>query len=296
MEYDNLVFGKDDRLGREVDVKSIMRIIATFDKRIGSEKAISIAINAKWGEGKSYFVNMWKNWLDEGELFKKFKVIYYNTWEYDDCETPLLPLMYKVISITSDEGDEKFIERAKLFLKACGWSVLKKGVNKLLGDNEDLASVLNDGIDNISEIDVKNYFDEYGQYYNSRKVFSEKLQELIPEGGEGKLWIFVDELDRCRPDFAIKTLEIIKHYFNTQNIIFVFSIDLEQLSNAVKKVYGRKVDAESYLKKFFDYVYNMTTPDIKKYMKWRFDEYNQKRQGGFILKSDIQDYIVLLFD
>lgn len=194
MEYDNLSFEKDDKLNRELDVKSIMRIIATFNKRIENKGAMSIAINAKWGFGKSYFVNMWKNWLDSGD-FKNFKVVYYNSWEYDDCETPLLPLMYKIISMTNNEDDVKFVEHVKIFFKACGWSAFKIGVSKLLGEGVDIAEVLNGGIDSISEADVKTIFDDFGQYYNNRNIFAEKLQELIPENGDGKLWIFIDELD-----------------------------------------------------------------------------------------------------
>lgn len=76
----------------------------------------------------------------------------------------------------------------------------------------------------------------------------------------------------------------------------MFSVDLEQLSNTVKKVYGKNVDAESYLRKFFDFIYNMTTPDIRKYMGYQYERYKQQNLSSNLLeKKDIQNYIIFLF-
>lgn len=130
-----------------------------------------------------------------------------------------------------------------------------------MGEKVEIANIFNEGIDKLSDEEIKTIFDDYNQYYNRREIMREKLTELIPN--HGKLWIFIDELDRCRPDFAVKTMEIIKHFFDITNVVFVFSVDLEQLSKTIQKVYGIGIDTDAYLRKFFDFIYNLTSPDLE---------------------------------
>jgi hypothetical protein len=62
--------------------------------------------------------------------------------------------------------------------------------------------------------------------------------------------IFIDELDRCSPDFAVRLIERIKHFFEVPNLVFVLLLNREQLEKAVKGRYGSEVDASAYLGKF----------------------------------------------
>mgnify|MGYP001077859600 FL=1 len=81
------------------------------------------------------------------------------------------------------------------------------------------------------------------------------LQEFFVDALNEKcdrLIIFVDELDRCRPNFAVKLLERIEHYFVNNRITFVFSMNIEQLQHTIKVYYGNDFDACRYLDRFFD--------------------------------------------
>ncbi|HHQ4610130.1 TPA: KAP family P-loop NTPase fold protein [Aeromonas veronii] len=73
--------------------------------------------------------------------------------------------------------------------------------------------------------------------------------------GNGKLdypaFILIDELDRCRPSYAVEMLETIKHIFDIKGVVFVLATDTEQLQHAIKVVYGEGFDAQSYLGRFF---------------------------------------------
>ena len=80
-----------------------------------------------------------------------------------------------------------------------------------------------------------------------QKFFVEALNEKCE-----RLVIFVDELDRCRPSFAIKVLERIEHYFVNDRITFVFSMNIEQLQHTIKAFYGNDFDACRYLDRFFE--------------------------------------------
>lgn len=79
--------------------------------------------------------------------------------------------------------------------------------------------------------------------------------------------IFVDELDRCNPSYAVRLLEDIKHYFLMDNVTFVFSVNLSELQHMVKMVYGDKFDAFRYLDRFFDIRLNLPVADQERYLK-----------------------------
>ncbi|MGL5753172.1 MAG: KAP family P-loop NTPase fold protein [Paraclostridium sp.] len=102
----------------------------------------------------------------------------------------------------------------------------------------------------------------------SKKVRSELKKEMVKyqNATEKKIIFFIDELDRCRPSFAIELLEVIKHLFDIDNFIFVISIDKEQLSHSVSTIYGHNMDTVGYLRRFFDLDYKLPKVDIKKYI------------------------------
>jgi len=91
----------------------------------------------------------------------------------------------------------------------------------------------------------------------------EKLKTSLDSDERSPIVIVVDELDRCRPDFAIKFLERIKHFFNVPGICFLIATDHQNLPQAVKTVYGEQVDGELYLRKFFDFEFNLPRPSLK---------------------------------
>lgn len=63
----------------------------------------------------------------------------------------------------------------------------------------------------------------------------------------------IDELDRCRPDFALEILEVIKHFFSVLHVHFVLGVNLNALEYSVKARYGADFDASSYLRKFISF-------------------------------------------
>jgi hypothetical protein len=79
------------------------------------------------------------------------------------------------------------------------------------------------------------------------------------------VYVFVDELDRCRPDYAIALLEGIKHLFGIPGLYFVIATNIEQLAHSIKAVYGESFDAVRYLKRFFDMEFTLPIPDTTKF-------------------------------
>ncbi|WP_372364029.1 P-loop NTPase fold protein [Xanthomonas sp. NCPPB 3583] len=78
-----------------------------------------------------------------------------------------------------------------------------------------------------------------------------------------KVVVIIDELDRCRPLFAIQMLERVKHLFEINGFLFVISTDGKNLPEAVRSVYGGMESGERYLRRFFDFEFRLPAPDAR---------------------------------
>ncbi|WP_243090607.1 P-loop NTPase fold protein, partial [Roseburia inulinivorans] len=93
---------------------------------------------------------------------------------------------------------------------------------------------------------------------------AEFFESILPERGN-RMVVFIDELDRCKPDYAIRLLERIKHYFGNERITFVFSLNMDELQHTIRKFYGNDFDACRYLERFFDFRIELPKPDMRRF-------------------------------
>ena len=108
----------------------------------------------------------------------------------------------------------------------------------------------------IEALENKDIFEGIQLAEDIREKVKQIFDEVIVEHAQ-KLVIFIDELDRCRPSFALEMLERLKHYFDDDRIIFVVSINKEQLTHTISNYYGVGFDSTGYLNKFFDLEANL---------------------------------------
>ena len=247
IDKDNIF--ENDKLKRQDEIIRLTSIIEAVDNQM------VLAINSEWGTGKTTFLKMWKQSLENDG----YKTVFFNSWENDFSEDPFVSFIGEINKeLGANEFTKDLIEASKPVVMS-----ILKSIPGMLADalknktGVDLTSIK---FDEIAENYISNKLDDYNKDKESATNFKEELKKFstkIYENTEKPLIIFVDELDRCRPDFAIKLLERVKHYFNIENIIFILGVDKEALSNSIKVVYGEGTDINGYLTRFIDMEYKL---------------------------------------
>ena len=262
----------EDKLNRQDFINFMKNLIQNSDnyKRNNDSDSYVIALDSGWGTGKSFFIELLKKDIEENE--DNIKVVKYNAWENDYCDNAFNPLFYDILNnnIFDSTTDKKNIEAlgaaVKSIIKAFGKDVISKTT----------------GLDNTAEEffnamkDVKNFLTrtlpEIEELNKQRESF-ENFKKLLKStsswlnDNDKRLVVIIDELDRCKPTFAIQTLEIVKHIFDIENLTFLFAIDIHQLSHSVECVYGQGIDSTGYLCRFFDYIAKLPTSEITPYIQ-----------------------------
>lgn len=119
----------------------------------------------------------------------------------------------------------------------------------------------------------------YRQRKQSREVFRRNMHELVigidaSKGpGIAPLIVVVDELDRCRPDYALRMLEEIKHFFDVPGVVFLVGLHGAQLSKSIKAVYGSEFDSNDYLRRFFTRKYELRPHSVVEMAAAMFEEW-----------------------
>lgn len=263
----------------------------------GNHEPLSLALDGRWGSGKSFFVERWTKQLINNGRF----VISFNAWQHDSAPEPSLALIGELRRqlrdlgqrVISQQATAEAIERkaktlatsAKNAIKPVGKMLMMGLLKKFVGISaDDLASALSeeeshdpspDSNQRIFDNAIDAYFDQmltdHELHQASIAKFREDLASLANSISDaenqdgnpvGPVIVIIDELDRCRPDFAVRLLEGIKHLFSVTNVCFVFATNLGQLTASIQVVYGANFSGREYLGRFFDR--ELTLPNISR--------------------------------
>jgi predicted KAP-like P-loop ATPase len=251
------------KLEREPYAKVLTEIVNTY------ADGFVLAINNEWGAGKTTFVKMWQQQLkNEG-----FQTIYFNAWENDFDNNPLVALMSELETLTNTKNEIVFksvIEKGAVLVKNIVPALAKALIKKYVGDIDEIAV---DAIENATKASTEILEEEIKEYSSKKKTiieFRKELEKFVRQSENAKPLIFiVDELDRCRPNYAVEVLEQIKHFFSVSGIVFVLSIDKKHLGSAVKGFYGSEhIDSNEYLRRFIDSEYSIPKPTTIGFVKY----------------------------
>jgi hypothetical protein len=264
-----------DIFGRKTFGDQLTRIVSTL------ESPSVLLLDAPWGTGKTTFVKMWR-----GEL-KKIGIpsIYFDAFANDYQQDAFLAIASQIIAAatnlasTEETALDKFRTHALKAAKILGRATLHIGVRAATAGLVEYQALEKTGEDIVNSLgdEAKTLIDdilkERLEHHNSDQIVFDQFKRSVSElaialaGGVNStenarltvsdsrsptqpLIFIVDELDRCRPSFALELLEKIKHVFTTTNVTFVIVSSLSQLKSAVCFSYG-DIDAQTYLEKFY---------------------------------------------
>lgn len=280
IEIDSIHPFKHDALKRESLEPPLTQLITT------SSGPLVLGLDGDWGSGKTTFLKMWKEKLTAAQHF----CIYLNAWETDFVQDPLIAFVGELISefevskITLSpsikEHSKKLISLLPSLLKAVVLvgssingidSMPAKAIADLTGD---ITEYLTKEREVIIQAQVKNYSKIKSEIKEFKRVLEDYAQEVSrsDDSSSSKLIIMVDELDRCRPDYAIRVLERIKHFFDISGIVFIIGMDRNQLCHSICGLYGERFNSSEYLKKFIDLEYRLPYPEASLYINFLFEK------------------------
>lgn len=254
---------KSDLLSREDEVKNLTALVNN------TNSPAVLAIDSRWGTGKTTFIKLWEQHLIKEEI----PFLYFNAWETDFSEDPLVAFLGEINeSLKPLIGTSTKSKKAWSKTKTAGKQIAKRAVPVglkiatfgALDTDKVIEAEIAKAMGSLAGDALKNYT----QQKNAIKEFHKSLKELIALSSKDKpVVIFVDELDRCRPTYAIALLERIKHLFNIEGIVFVLALDKEQLGHSISSVYGQGIDTNGYLRRFIDFEYNLQLPELDVYIR-----------------------------
>lgn len=269
----------DDKINTELLLDALEKdyigrndfLLYFLEKIDKSDRNRLIALDGSWGSGKTVFVKQLSMILNETninskvenkdykdriinfinknnlELKNNYLPIYFDAWKYDSDIYPLRNLIYEISCQTKNKYNGNFEELKKILDDL--FSYFGKGLRPI-----DFIENVKDIFTNKDETSAISFHEKFESY----------LDEVIKERCD-KLVIFIDELDRCNPRYAVSLLEEVKHYVDDDRVIFVFSLNLEQLQYTIEHYYGTGFDSYRYLDKMFHENNILPEPDYDKY-------------------------------
>lgn len=239
-----------DVLSRGEFIDSAINIIKHSFK---FENIQSIAIDGEWGSGKSFVISE----IEEELKKENYIVINFNSWETNYYNEPLIPILLSLKnSIYAVDSIIQMNDEAKNMFNGLIYGLNSFAINKI---GFDYTNITKDDRNeqNRDFIEIQSLIEKFK--LNFAKITENK-----------KVAIFIDELDRCLPDYSIKVLERIHTlFYSVQNTLIVYSIDKEKLNHSIKQIFG-DVDCNGYLRKFISFTIQLDygTPDSNIFEKY----------------------------
>lgn len=271
---------KPDYLKRENDIKNVCDIIHGLKV---SHSGTSFAVSGKWGYGKTYFLELLIDKLSEIPESQDDIILYYDCWKYNYYDEPIIPIM-SILSDGLSEISKKIYDPNKNTTLTGAMELLKTRMGEYAGhiiESKIGINLYQLYIDSKKAGEEKkekdNMFDDRFHVRTALESVREKLSEVAEKNN---IIFIVDELDRCLPEYAIKILETVHHFFTEiDNVIIIFAIDKEELEHTIMQIYGANTDVERYLKKIIDFYIPLDIGTLNVDCIYKYDDFISQFYG-----------------
>lgn len=298
-----------DLFGRRNLAERITRLIKNIND------SLVISMHSQWGDGKTTFLKMWLAHLKTDGI----KAIYFDAFANDYSNEPFLDIMSEVYSFIKSEfseqesiistneklkkstvllGKQLLIWALKASIKSATGAVIEGTDIKKIADNiNNISQSASNDVDKIIEEKLNLHLEHKKTIENFKNTLEKLGKEVLAEQ-EFPLLIVIDELDRCRPSYAVEVIEKIKHFFSSENVVFVLAINEEQIQESIKSVYGQ-IDAVTYLDKFINLKFalprRLGNRQVNDYQRYSFYLYNAHGLSQFVDSVGLKEEIVKYF-
>ena len=306
-------------------------LVSKFKASTSKPKAsFTLALDAQWGLGKSFFITNWSKGLANSE--RPHPTFVFDAWQADHTADPLIAFMAAFKEALDNRIDAAGLNKTakkkiadqisgamsgfRRAILPAGKQIAKGLLRKTTGiaaeevydtwvsesgtaaphSTETMSGA---GLDSLNKgLDV--FFDQLLADQKALEQAIDDFKEGIERALEAlaladaatlPMFVFVDELDRCRPNFAIELLEGIKHLFGINGVCFVVATNMAQLSESIKAIYGANFDGYGYLKRFFNVEYALPPCQKHDYMRLLLREYPELDSYDLELGLPMQDFI-----
>jgi len=248
---------KNDLLGRREPADILTHIVGSIDG------PCVLAIDAAWGTGKTTFLKIWSQHLrNEG-----FPVVEFNAWETDFTGDPFIALSGELMSGLRQDEPESLTDKIDA-MKGAAKEIVRRAVPVVIKIATAGALDVSPMVEKEAGQALASYAEErlssYQKEQESVQAFRNTLQDMAGALSKSRddrpLVVVIDELDRCRPSYAIELLEVAKHLFTVDHIVFALAVNRAELAHSIRALYGSEFDAQGYLRRFFDVDFRL--PDL----------------------------------
>ena len=256
-----------DMVGRNETIAHFIEFLDAINQNT------AIALDDTWGNGKTFFVkqtqlviqshNSSENELSDikqcmmkyfhNYIPKKYIPIYYDAWSNDNDTDPILSIIFNMLKdidvLTEYETvDKSWWDRITYSLELISTAFGGPRIKNLL-----------------DSIKGKNLLEEIKKSKEVDQILNDLFDVILEKYPDTRIVFFIDELDRCCPNFAVRLLERIKHYFLHDKVIFVISVNSSELQHTIKRHYGNDFNANKYLQRFFDFTIPLPVVNMQKF-------------------------------
>ncbi len=285
---------KNDLLRRKEPADVLARILPSI------EGPCVLAIDAPWGAGKTTFLKMLARHLRNQE----FPVVEFNAWETDFTNDPFLALSEELTAalreyVAARRGGR--IDRVKIYkLRKAATDVLRRAVPGairvatagILDVNPIMEKEVGLALASYAQQRLSAYLDTRASLTTFRASLEELAKELAATNSDRPLIVVIDELDRCRPSYAVELLETAKHFFSVDHVVFVLAVNRSELAHSVCAIYGSDFDAPGYLRRFFDVDFRLPDADRQRLLDEILERAGLRGDNGDIIKYWLQAFFV----
>ena len=239
--------------------------------------SLVVSLNGQWGTGKTFLLKRWQKKLEQ----EGFHAIYFNAWEDDFCDDPLIAIIGQL---------SEFLEKEEVLKEYA--PKIKKALNPLLIRTLESVTKKFTGVDlsALQEQFADNSLKAYSLQRSNKDRLKAQLETMstrVVEETRQPLVFVIDELDRCRPTFSIELLERVKHIFDVPGMVFVFGVNRNELCSSIKSIYG-EIDADVYLRRFFDMEFLLPEANSENFCRHLIERYKLKEFFNSVHNKDFE--------